>query len=216
MTESTAAKIEAFFLRYRLRTYAKGQVLILNGENTGTIYHLVKGRVKVYDVTYRGEEVILNTFKPPAFFPMSLAIHGMDNPYIYEAETEVTLHQAPAADVMEFIKSNPDVMYDLLTRLYIGVEGLLKRMSLLMSGSAKSRLIYEMLLEARRFGEPQADGSCLLDVTEKSIGARAGLSRETVSREVHKLKHDGLIEIRSKSVVIRNIGALEKLLGQEL
>ena len=216
METPVTTKIDTFFARYRLRTYAKGQVLLLGGENTGTMYHLATGRVKMYDVTYRGDEVILNTFKPPAFFPMALAINGGDSPYIYEAETDVELHQAPAEEVLAFVKDNPDVMYDLLSRLYTGVDGLVRRMSLLMGGSARGRLIYEILLEARRFGEQRTDNGCTLQVSEKSIGTRAGLSRETVSREIHKLKQDKIIEVRGKTVVVCDMRALERLLGQEL
>lgn len=92
------------FSKYRLRKYAKGQVLILNGEDTDYIYNLVSGKVKEYDVSYRGDEIILNVFKPPAFFPMSLAINKVTNPYIYEAETDIEIRQAPADEVVVLSK----------------------------------------------------------------------------------------------------------------
>jgi CRP-like cAMP-binding protein len=215
MTEDVAAKIEKFFNVYRLRSYSKGQVLILGGEDTGLIYHLVKGRVKVYDVGYRGDEIVLNVFQPPAFFPMAVAINGTPNPYVYEAETEVEIRQAPAADVVVFIKANPEVMYDLLSRLYQGVDGLLGRMALLMDSSAKKRLLYELIIEARRFGQWRDDGGCAIAINEKSLGSRAGLTRETVSREIRKLKQEKLIEIRDKSISIKDVQALEQKLYQE-
>jgi CRP-like cAMP-binding protein len=214
MTEQTADKIETFFAKYRLRHYAKGQVLILNGDRTNYIYHLIKGKVKQYDVTYRGEEVILNVFKPPAFFPMSLAINKVQNPYIYEAETEIEVRQVPAQEAVAFIKANPDVMFDLLCRVYRGIDGILGRMAHLMSSSARGRLIYEIILEARRFGAMQPDGGCLLSITEKDLGARAGLTRETVSREISKLKAEGLIDVGSKDILVKNMTLLEQKPGQ--
>lgn len=69
MVEDISTKIGKFSAQYRLRNYAKGQILILNGEDTNYVYQLVKGKVKEYDVTYRGDEIILNVFKPPAFSP---------------------------------------------------------------------------------------------------------------------------------------------------
>lgn len=213
--ETTQTKIEDFFGRYRPRKYPKGQMLILSGDETDYIYHLVKGRVKEYDVSYRGDEVILNIFKPPAFFPMSLAINKTRNPYIYEAETELEIRQAPAEDVLKFLKSNPDVMYDLLSRVYRGVDGLLGRMAHLMAGSARSRLLHELVLECRRFGESQTDGSILLKINEKDLGARAGLSRETVNREVSKLKKEGLIAVQRNDIRIKDVAILEVMLGKE-
>jgi CRP/FNR family cyclic AMP-dependent transcriptional regulator len=214
MSEDVNSKIETFFASYRLRSYPAGQILILNGDQTDYVYNLVSGKVKEYDVTYRGDEIILNVFKPPSFFPMSLAINKAPNPYIYEAESDIEIRQAPADEVIAFIKANPDVMYDLLSRVYRGLDGLLGRMTYLMASSARSRLIYELLIEARRFGTQEGEG-CVLDITEKGLGARAGLSRETVSREIHKLKEEDLIEIRNKDILLKNIVALEQKLGQE-
>lgn len=215
VNEAIQTKIEDFFAQYRLRKYPKGQMLVLNGDGTNYIYHLIKGRVKEYDVSYRGDEVILNVFKPPAFFPMSLAINKVHSPYIYETETDVEVRQAPAEDALNFLKANPDVMYDLLSRVYRGVDGLLSRMAFLMAGSARSRLIHELILECRRFGEPQKDSSVLLNINEKDLGARAGLSRETVNREAGKLKKEGLINIHRNNIQVKDVTTLEVILAKE-
>lgn len=206
-------KIDVFFSQYRLRHYAKGQVLILNGDETDYVYHLVKGRVKEYDVTYRGDEIILNVFQPPAFFPMSLAINKAPNPYIYEAETGIDIRQAPADEAVQFIKNNPDVMFDLLKRLYRGTDGLLARMTHLMAGSAKARLMFEILLACRRHGVAKADGSCTISLNESDLAARAGLSRETVSREMHKLHTEKFLKLAGGKITIHNIRAFENKLG---
>jgi len=215
MTDDISTKIHDFFAQYNVRRYPKGQILLLNGDTPSTIYHLNKGQVKVYDITYRGDEIILNVFKPPAFFPMSLVINHTPNPFIYEAETAIELHEAPAEDVVAFIKANPDVMFDLLSRVYRGVDGLLGRMAQLMSNSARSRLIYELLNESRRFGKAQPDGSHLLEINEKGLAARAGLSRETVSREINKLKSEGLISIETKHIRLTDVTVLQQKLGQD-
>lgn len=214
MSQDITDKIEVFFSKYRLRKYSKGQILILNGDVTDYVYNLVDGRVKQYDVTYRGDEIILNTFKPPAFFPMSIAVNKADNPYIYEAETDIDVRQAPADEVIEFLKANPDVLFDLLSRVYRGVDGLIGRMAHLMASSAKGRLMYELLIECRRFGKNQPDGSCVLKVNEKELGSRAGLSRETVSREMSKLIRDKLVRAKPGQITIKNLSVFEAHLGE--
>jgi len=216
MTEDIAQKIEGFFNQYRSRSYGKGQILILNGDGTDHVYHLVKGRVKVYDVTYRGDEIILNVFKPPAFFPMSLAINNVQNPYVYEAETDITIHQAPSEEVIDFLRANPDVLYDLLSRLYRGVDGLLGRMAHLMGGSARSRVLYELLVECRRLGTRRADGSCVVDLKEADLAARAGLTRETVSREMRKLINQSFVEVTRKGIVVYDMRAIQEKLNAGL
>lgn len=209
-------QIDDFFAQYPPRRHSKGQILIFAGDEPDYVYNLISGKVKQYDVTYRGDEVILNVFKASAFFPMSLAINKTTNPYIYEAETDIEVRQAPADEAVDFIKSHPDVLFDLLARVYRGTDGLLGRMAHLMSSSAKSRLLYELLLECRRFGEVQKDGGYLISINEKDLGSRAGLSRETVSREAGKLKREGLLEIRHNNIFIKDIAALEKRLSKEI
>jgi CRP-like cAMP-binding protein len=71
-------------------------------------------------------------------------------------------------------------------------------------------------LECRRFGKVKDDGSCLIVLKEADVAARAGLSRETVSREIQKIKRDGLITTGRTGIVITEVAALEEKLGTEL
>lgn len=204
--------VNDFFSSYRPRLYKKGQILILSGDDTDYIYYLVKGRVKQYDVSYRGDEIIVNVYKPLAFFPMSLAVNKTGNNYIYEAETDVELRQAPAADTLKFVKSNPEVMFDLLSRVYRGVDGLLARLTHIMKSSAKERLMYEILIHAKRFGKLKADGSIVSTINESEIGGRAGLSRETVSREMQKLVKSKLVSLKAGKLTVHNPTLFERKL----
>jgi len=214
VTDDVNKLVEHFFLPYRLQKYRQGQVLILNGDSPGQIYYLLSGRVKVYDVSYRGDEIIINTFQPPAFFPMSLAINPGTSSFIYEAETDIEVRQAPIDVVLAFIQEHPEVTYDLLSRVYRGTDGLLGRMVYLMAGSAQSRLIFELTQEARRFGT--MDGNQYsIGISEKDLGAKTGLSRETVNRELHKLKKQGFIEVHNKGLIIKDFSGLVSKLAAE-
>lgn len=213
MTQEIANKIETFFHKYPIRTYSKGHIIIMSGEKTDTIYQIVDGSVKQYDVTTHGDEIVLNIFKPPAFFPLSSAINKTANHFIYEADSDVKLRQAPAKEVISFIKDNSDVMFDLLSRVFRGTDGLLGRMAHLMGSGAHNRLVYELLLEGRRFGTAKGDGCYALKISEKDLAARAGLSRETVSRELGILKREKLVTVKPREILISNMVLLEKKLN---
>ncbi len=215
MNPDAAEKIEAFFTNYPVRHYKNGQILIHAGDDPSSVYHLISGKVKQYDLSYRGDEVVLNVFKPPAFFPMSYAINQTPNDYYYEAEEDIGLNITPIKDVIKFVRSNPDVLYDLLSRVYRGTDGLLRRMAHLMASTAKSRVMYELIIECRRFGKKQ-DTAIHISLNESDIGSRAGLSRETVSREIQKLKAEGLIAISQRQISIPDLIKLEESLGKDL
>ena len=216
MEPDIAKKIHHYFSQYPKRSYPKGQILVFADESPEHIFYIVSGRVRKYDVSYRGDEVIVNIFKPPAFFPVSWAINRTPNHYFYKTETLTELHIVPTEAALEFIQSNPDVMLDLLGRVYRDMDGMLGRIVHLMSGTAKSRLIYELIIECRRFGEKNNDGSYTLNTSEVDLAARTGLSRETVSREVQKLKEQGLVTVTGKILAVQKVAALEKILGTEI
>jgi len=209
-------KVYQAFSKFPKRSYPKGQILVFADENPEHIFYLVNGRVRKYDVSYRGDEVVVNVFKPNAFFPMSWAINKSDNKYFYKTETKAELHIVPTKVALDFIKANPDVMLDLLSRIYRGMDGLLGRVVHLMSGTAKSRLIYELIIECRRFGQKDFVGHITLTTNEVDLAARTGLSRETVSREMQKLKSSKAVSITGKIITVKDLAALEKLLGSEI
>jgi len=212
--DSILGAIDTFFSHYRTKRIKKGQIVIYAGDAPAGVYHIQSGKIRQYDINYRGDEIVVNVFKSPAFFPMSWAINKGDNRYFFEAMTDVELQLAPADEVVGFLKSNPDVMYNLLSRLYSGVDGLQRRMAHLMGGSARSRLLFELIVECSRFGVVQDDGSYRLSVSESELAKSSGLSRETANRELSKLKP--LVIYEGKSIVVKSIKELQKVLGNDL
>jgi CRP-like cAMP-binding protein len=216
MDNEIAQKVQQHFSTYPKRTYPKGQILVFADEDPEHIFYVVHGKVRQYDVSYRGDEVILTVFGDHAFFPMSWAINHGPNHYFYKTEEETEVHIIPPDDALQYIKNNPDVLLDLISRLYRGMDGLLGRVAHLMAGSARSRLIYELIVESRRFGQDKGNGTFKLQTSEVDLAARAGLSRETVSREIQKLKDRGWLTLNSKSITVEDISELEQTLGQEV
>jgi len=83
---------------------------------------------------------------------MSWAVTRLENRFFYKTEEATTAHIVPVDEALAFLNANPDVMLDLLPRIYRGMEGIDGRLVHLMSGTARSRLIYELIVECRRFG----------------------------------------------------------------
>lgn len=216
MPPEIAQKIESFFAKYPKKSIARGEILVFANEDPPCIFQLVKGEVREYDISNHGNEVILNVFKPPAFFPMSWAINKTPNQYFYETIGVVQLRQVPPEDAVQFIRNNPDVMFDLLSRLYRGTDGLLGRMAHLMGGSARSRLIYELLIENARFGQNRPNSKRFIPINESQLSGFTGLSRETVNREMHKLMELGLVAADRHGVVLNNLDKLEEELSSSL
>lgn len=213
MEPDVSAKLTNFFSQFPLRSYPKGQILIFAGEDPEHIYHIVTGKVREYGISYRGDEIIVNIFKAPAFFPMSYALNRAENRFFFKTEESTEVHAVPVDAALQFLKDNPDVTLDLLSRVYRGVDGIFERMVQLMAGSAKSRVIHELIIESQRFGVKEGK-LYKLSINEFDLAARAGLSRETVSREMQKLKDAGLVSLHNKIIIVDDYAALETLLAK--
>jgi len=210
------SKVTNFFESYPLRTYSKRELLLHAEEPINSVFYVVEGRVSQYDIAPNGNEVVVNVFKPGAFFPMSTAMNDVENHYFFESSLKTKVHIAPKADVVRFLHENPDVLFDLLARVYRGVDGVLRRMAHLMGGDAQTRLIFELLNASARFGEQQPNGAIHVRLTEGDLAKHSGLARETVSRSLQDLKAVGLIETSRGGIVVKSTADLEARLGTSL
>jgi len=211
MNQTISEKIAAFFTKYKYQIYKKGELLIRADDSPSGIFYLTDGYVKEYAISKKGEELVVNVFKKGAFFPMSWAINDTPNEYFFEAVTDVTLWKAPREDVLKFLKAHPDVLYDLMSRVFKGTDGMLTRMTYLMAGNAYARLITELLIQTKRFGKKQ-ENTIEIKISEKDLAALSGMTRETVSREIKILKEKRFITFEKNSMIILD----EKKLREEL
>ncbi len=210
MSDFVRTKVENYFDGGKKLFFKRGEMIIRAEEQPLGVMYLKSGIVKVYTISSKGEEVVVNIFKPGSFFPMSWALNDRKNNFFYEALTEVEIHRCLRDETVTFVEKNPDVLLDLLKRVYSGLDGVLERMSYVMGEDAYERLISEILISVKRFGEKVGEDKYLLHFSEKDLAAQTGLTRETVSREIKKLKTKNLITInkdQTMTVVLRGLQA---------
>ncbi len=217
MDETISSKIENFFTTGQHKTFKKGEVLIRADEEPAGIFFLKQGTVKMYSISENGDELVLNIFKPYSFFPMSWAVNSTKNKYFFEAINDLEVWRMPKEAVLTFLWDNPDVLFDLLRRVYSGIDGLLLRMAYLKSGQAYRRLINEILIYAKRFGDKtDHESKAAITITEKELASHIGITRETVSREMKKLKNKGFVSFSKNNAMFIDIEGLESELTSEL
>lgn len=209
----TAKKIDDFFSQYPVKSYAKNQILIYEGDKLDGVYYLRTGIVKVSYVSKRGEEVIIDAYEPTDYFPVRLAMSAQPSQYFYETETDVTLHKAPVDETLKFIRSNPSITYSILKRIGKSADEREQRLALMMTGTVRQRLAFELVTSSERYGEYSPDGTWTLRLNENALAARIGITRETVNREVRNLKTQNLLLVGKKGLVIPDKSKIEALIG---
>lgn len=211
MEKSVISKVNKFFSKYQAIELKKGEILIRADETPSSIFCLKDGIVKMYAISPNGEELIINVYRPVSFFPVSYVCNNSSNRYFFETLTPAFFYKAPPEQFLLFLKENNDVLLDLVSRIYHGLDGFFLRMEYLMAGSAGKRLLTELLIFAKRFGQ-KTKGSTLINLklTEKNLASISGITRETVSREIQKLKKIGLLSYKKSVLTINDLKKLEE------
>ena len=208
-----ADKIAQHLNQYPRRTYASGETILFAHEDPKDIFYLVSGKVNMFDVSPKGNEVVINVYEPGRFFPLSWALNRTPNKYFFKTEAPSMFRLIPPDDLMDYLAKNPDVGVELLRRIHQKADRLFDRIVYLMSATAARRLTYELVVECRRFGKLQPDGSYMVAVREVDLAGRSGLSRETVSREFQKLKEAGFVQLQKQGIRVFKLQELEAVVG---
>jgi CRP/FNR family transcriptional regulator, cyclic AMP receptor protein len=211
MDSKVSIQIENFFQQYKSSNYKKREILIRAADEPVGVFYLSAGLVRQYAITSSGDELTINIFKPGSFFPMGWVFNDSISPHFFEASTSVTVWVAPKKDFLGFIQSEPKVLLDLIKRIYKGLDGYFMKMEHLMMGSAEERLIADLLIYARRFGQKVGNITEInFNLTGKDLAAQSGIARETVSRVIKRLKKKGLVKFEKNRISINDIQKLEE------
>lgn len=198
-----------FFKNFELESFAQGKIISSPDKNKG-IFFLTKGTVKMASLSGGKNEITLNIYKPYSLFPMSLVFDQKDK-HLYRSLTEVEGYFVPPKDFEEFIKKNPEVLFDLLKRIYHGLDGFFMLLETQLSGDAYLKTLTHLIIHAKRFGKVGQDIVTFdWQLTHKELASQTGLARESVTKEMRKLQKKGLIGYSGKKLFVYSLPGLEK------
>ena len=211
MEKETSELIENFFSKFKTINYKKGEIIIRSEEEPAGIFFLKKGFVKMNIIFANGSEFTLNIFKPGSFFPMIWAIGGVENYYFFQTMSEVTVQRATKLELLDLLKNNPDVMFDITKRILIGMNGLLTNFQYLIFGNSINRVAAAIYICSKRFGETNKNGEIVIKIklTHQDIANLAGMVRETASISIKKLERKGIIDHLNRLILVKDLKKLE-------
>lgn len=204
MAKTVSQKINGFFEQFSKARYKKGQLIISANDKVKNIYFIKKGLIRIFSISKEGEEATLHIARPGSYFPIMLVLGKSDYKYNYDALTNSEVIVAPGDKVIEFIKSDPDVLLNLTEKFAAGICGLLDRIENLIFEDSYRKICLLLDYFADKYGRVKGEESLItLPLTHSSIATWTGLKRETVSRQISKLIKKGVISYKDGMVNIR-------------
>jgi len=215
MDKEALQKIEEFFKQFKYQKYTKGEIIIRADDDPPGVFYIKKGIVIEYLITSKGNEAIVDAYIENYIFPISWAVNNTSNLHYFEAIIETEVWRAPKDKFIEYIHNDQAVLKSLLEYLCEATDSLRKRLAYGMAGDAYARVVEEVVAVAKAIGiKDDKTGSYTINkLVERYTAARTGLTQETVSREMKKLKEMNLVTFHRNSLVVHDLKLLEKELS---
>jgi len=208
--------LRELFTRYPSRIIKKGRPLFYQGEIPRSALFVKSGVVKLYNISANGEEKIVGYEGEDAILP-SEWLFSRSPVSLYYCDTFIDCEVAsvPRDEVLEHINSKSDIGLALLDRyisMYIGSTMHLHALEQLRSGDKLLHILQYLVL---RFGKEVSKNhfQIPLRLTHQEIANLVGLTRETVSTEIGKLKKSGILSMKDVYYVV-NIDKAVRILGE--
>ncbi len=180
-------------------------------------YIVLSGVLKTYRLGNFGEEQIVGFKTKGDVFPETW-LYGKTSStlYYYEAleDSEVLTVEKPV--LLNLIDSEPELKELMFDYMVSGYTSLLMQVTALEQSRAAEKLLLMMYYLMFRYGKQTAPGvyRVNLHLTHTTLGSLMGLTRETTTMELGRLKRKKIIDYDSKGYDIYR-SALEHRLGDE-
>lgn len=190
------SELEALAAPLREKIYARGTVILTQGQPGDALFLIGSGQVKIAVFAEDGREVILAVLAGGGFFgEMSLLDDEPRSAHVI-AMTEATLYQLRREDFRARLRSSPDLgiaMLKELSRRLRRADETITGMALLDVNGRIANLLLDLARE-------EGGHRITRRLTHATIGQMVGASRETVSRAMRNLVVEGIIAIERREI----------------
>ena len=201
-------ELEIIFRNRHINEIKKGTQILNEGSPTSHIIYLRSGLIKEYIQRPGRQEQIIQIILPHAYLGLTSIFGDKVNHYSYSALTDLRVCYIDIDVFTGLIKNNGNFAYEILTS--VGRDSLtsfhrfINQSNKKVYGRVADILIYlsSVIFASDRFQSP---------LTRSEIADMVGTSRESTGRVLARFKNEGIIEVRGKNILIRDMSKLQQI-----
>ncbi len=182
-------------------SYVKDDHIFFENEHALYYYQVVKGTIKMYNLTEDGKEFIQGVFGPGKSFGEPPLFSDFRYPASAKAGEKTTLLKMPRMDFFSFLKAHPEIHFSftktLSDRLFYKAI-ILKEVS---SYPPEHRIVTLLRYLKKQQGLTDTQ-KYVIPLTRQEIAELTGLRTETVIRSIKKLEKEAVLSISDRKVII--------------
>jgi CRP-like cAMP-binding protein len=187
------------------------EALFRQGDPATAFFIVLDGWIKLYRITFSGEEAVLLVLTKGGSFAEAVAFTGSDYPATAEAVSDARVVRIPADHVVRCIRDDPDIALAMIASTSQHLHHLVQQVEQLKAQSGVQR-VAEFLASLC----PVERGASIvaLPYDKLLIAARLGIKPESLSRAFAKLRTIG-VEVRASHVMIAEVERLRQLAADD-
>jgi CRP/FNR family cyclic AMP-dependent transcriptional regulator len=192
----TSAELHQVRDKVIIKSFGKNEIILREEETNEYMYIILDGEAKVTQSTDAGKEIIMSVHKSGEFFGELSLIDGKTVPATVCATRACTTAIISKENFHILLYSQEKVAENMLKILCSRLRQQMKKIQILNFNNAAQRIKMLLLMLSENYGEKTEKGTMLkIRLIHQDIAAMTGLSRETVTRVLDKLKRNGEIKI---------------------
>lgn len=188
--------------RYELKEYGKGQMIYLKHDKCNTMDIILEGKIAIQSIEENGNILTIEIFSSGDMIGANLIFSDRNEyPMTVTSLAKSTIIHLQKQLVLEICKEKELFMYSLLNEIANKTLILTDKMNEIIMKSIRQRIVDFLEYEFHQQGR----NIIRLSTTKKELAERLGVQRASLSRELNKMKRDGLIDYDVKSITIKNV-----------
>lgn len=197
-----------------VREWEKHSHVFLQGDPIRNVYFINDGKIKIYKSDVNGKEQIVAIMKKGDMFPHVGFFRKGHYPAYAEVLEPSTLITVPVSKFDDVLIENHALCIKVFRVLGEKIVDLQNRLEEQILNNTYEQIVKLLIRLAKNHGKAQGDGTILLkaEFTNKDLANMIGTTRETINRNLTKMKKDELIEVDDEG----NIRIDTELLMKEL
>lgn len=193
-------------------TFPARAVIVGADETDDDVFFILSGRARAATYTNNGKEILLSDLSPGESFGIFAAIDGAPRSTNIVATEDCRVARMSAERFNEVLYGNHNVTRAFFLYLVDRIRTLSERVTDVTTLNAEQRLISELL----RMSKPGGGDTAIVDPlpTQQELATVIFSQRESVGRDMSKLKDLGLIERKGRSLTILSVRGMRARLEQ--
>jgi len=187
---------------YEVKRYEKDQIIHLENEVCQSLDIILEGKVAVQKIDEEGNVLTINIFSAPEIIGAHLIFSTRNiYPMTVLADSEVVILRLNRELIVELGQSDPGFMVDLLQIISDRIMILADKIRTISHNTIREQitafLTYEFSLQKSRVLK--------LNYTKKELAERLGVKRTSLSRELNKMRRDGLLDYDARTITLKGL-----------